>query len=122
MFAYDLKSLKTPIHTYKGFTGTITDVGLSPSGNHVFACGLDRYVRIYDAKTTHLVYQCYIKSKATQVLVKTAGSEILEESEAKREIVTQEKDQEYEELFEKMQTVRWVVFYLIGKVDFNGFI
>lgn len=105
--AFDLKSLKYPLHTYKGFTGTITDIGVSPSYKYIYACGLDRYVRVHDANSTHLVYQCYIKSKATQILLKNADKEIIDEPNKKQnQKHSEDLDQEYEELFDKMQTVR----------------
>lgn len=104
MFAYDLKSLKSPLHTYKGFTGCIQNIGVHD--NYVYACGLDRYVRIFNQASTHLVYQCYIKSKATQILLKDASKELMDQQKSVESFSESVVDQEYEALFEKMPTVR----------------
>jgi ribosome biogenesis protein NSA1 len=102
MFAFDLKSLKYPLHTYKGFTGSLTDIGVDPTGKYVYTSSLDRYVRIHNAESTHLLYQCYVKSKATQILLKNADDQLLDLYTRKSEAPA---DQEYEDLFNKMSTV-----------------
>ena len=43
------------VQRYKGFAGSVRCVQCHPSSNVVAACGLDRFVRIYDldSKTLH---------------------------------------------------------------------
>jgi ribosome biogenesis protein NSA1 len=105
LFAYDLKNMKVPLHTYKGAIGAITSITLDETGKFVFTSSLDRYVRVHDADNTHLVYQCYVKSKASQILVKSAEGALLNEHKQSLEEKVEESDEEYENLFDKMQTV-----------------
>lgn len=100
LFAFDTKMLKRPLHTYKGATGAIMSIAVDESGKYVFTTSLDRYVRVNAAEKTNLVYQCYVKSKGSQILVKT--SEIKEETP---NVENEASDEEYNELFDKMQTI-----------------
>lgn len=107
--AFDSRNLKTHVHTYKGFTGSLTDIGIDPTGNYLFTSSLDRFVRIYAAGKPQLLYQCYVKTKATKILLKTIGMggklvDAVEEETIEDENNVSE-DSEYEELFDKMPTV-----------------
>ncbi|EDW33569.1 GL11808, partial [Drosophila persimilis] len=77
-----------------------------------------RYVRIHDADSTVLLYQCYVKSKATKILIRQlkeekpeADAEEEEEEEIdnivpqKPSIKTAPVDDEYEYMFDQMPTV-----------------
>lgn len=104
LFAFDLKNMKTPLHTYKGATGSIMSIDVDETGNFLFTASLDRYVRVHNVEKTNLLYQCYVKSKACQILMKTADSQLLDEYQQSQEKVG-DSDGEYEELFNEMQTV-----------------
>lgn len=104
--AFDCRSMKTPVHTYKGFVGSVTSLSVGESGKHLTAGGLDRYVRVYDVESSKMQFQCYAKSKVTQVLLQ----EVKEEKETEDEEVSEKRkyevDPEYEQLFENMEVVR----------------
>lgn len=108
--AYDSRNLKTYVHTYKGFTGSLTDIGIDPTGNYLFTSSLDRFVRIYAAGKPQLMYQCYVKTKATKILLKTIGMAGKLVDEVEEATIEEEnnvsEDSEYEELFDKMPTVQ----------------
>lgn len=115
--AFDTRRMKTHVHTYKGFTGGISDLHLDVTGRYLSSASLDRYVRIHDADSTVLLYQCYVKSKATKVLIR----QVTDESEVGEELKTEEVahnhtkqekiikatplDDEYEDMFDQMPTV-----------------
>lgn len=111
MHAFDLRKMKLVLHTYKGFTGSISDVVVDDSGQYVCTASLDRFVRVHDVNTTGLLYQCYVKSKATRVLlrngVEAEAPEGLESSEDD-EIAEEKIDgnvAEFDEIFDNMQTI-----------------
>lgn len=107
LFAFDLKNMKVPLHTYKGAVGSITSVAVDETGKFVFTSSLDRYVRVHNAEKTNLLYQCYVKSKANQILIKNIDGSLLKEHQKSQEEETVEgSDDEYENLFDKMQTVQ----------------
>ncbi|XP_016966647.1 WD repeat-containing protein 74 [Drosophila biarmipes] len=117
--AFDTRRMKTHVHTYKGFTGGISDLHLDTTGRYLSSASLDRYVRIHDAESTVLLYQCYVKSKATKIVIRQLESErkIHEQSNADSDldIVINERqkkiisatpvDNEYEAMFNQMPTV-----------------
>ena len=105
LFAFDLKNMKVPLHTYKGAVGSITSIDVDETGKFVFTASLDRYVRVHNAEKTNLIYQCYVKSKASQILMKTAKGALMVEHNKSQEQKVGESDEEYENLFDKMQTV-----------------
>lgn len=105
LFAFDLKNMKTPLHTYKGAIGSISSIAVDETGKFVFTASLDRYVRVHNVESTHLLYQCYVKSKASQILMKTASDSVLDEHKTAQEQAVEGSDQEYDNLFEGMQTV-----------------
>lgn len=105
LFAFDLKNMKVPLHTYKGATGSISSIAVDETGKFVFTASLDRYVRVHNVDKTNLLYQCYVKSKASQILVKSADDDLLNENKQSQEKAIEGSDDEYENLFDKMQTV-----------------
>lgn len=132
--SFDQRRLKVVQHTYKGFAGSISDVGVDETGAFVYSASLDRYVRVHGVESTALMYQCYVKSKATKVLLRTkpvAEREAVEEDEetattglndsdcvclgAEEDEEDEEaengadaagSDPEFDELFDNMRTVR----------------
>ncbi|XP_041565870.1 WD repeat-containing protein 74 [Drosophila elegans] len=117
--AFDTRRMKTHVHTYKGFTGGISDLHLDATGRYLSSASLDRYVRIHDAESTVLLYQCYVKSKATKILIRQLENEPQDseqpEEDADLEVDNNVKenkslkatpvDNEYEDLFDQMPTV-----------------
>lgn len=103
----------------KGFTGGISDLHLDATGRFLSSASLDRYVRIHDSETTVLLYQCYVKSKATKILIRPFENEarVTEEPEEVADLqmdrnVSENKsvnatsvDNEYEDMFDQMPTV-----------------
>jgi ribosome biogenesis protein NSA1 len=109
LYAFDLKSLKVPLHTYKGAVGSITSIAIDETGKFVFASSLDRYIRAYDVEKTQLLYQCYVKSKASEIIMKSADQRLLEELSASQldaqKRAAEGSDEEYDNIFGKMQKV-----------------
>lgn len=113
MHAFDLRKMKHVLHTYKGFSGSISDVGVDKSGKFVYSASLDRFVRVHHAESTALQYQCYIKSKATRILLRnytpTMVKEEIDESNEKinkkSKAQDAEDDDDFDEMFNSMQTV-----------------
>ncbi|XP_046866043.1 WD repeat-containing protein 74 [Drosophila willistoni] len=118
--AFDTRRMKTHVHTYKGFTGGISDLHLDSSGKYLSSASLDRYVRVHEAESTVLLYQCYVKSKATKILIRPAEETEKEETDNEdddeeveqqvdkrnnKQIKTTPVDDEYEDMFEQMPTV-----------------
>ncbi|ALC41062.1 CG7845 [Drosophila busckii] len=117
--AFDTRRMKTHVHTYKGFTGGISDLHLDETGKYLSSASLDRYVRVHETQSTVLLYQCYVKSKATKVLIRPAAAQQTasdeEENEEAVQTQVQQKnksklketphDAEYEDLFDQMATV-----------------
>lgn len=113
--------MKTHVHTYKGFTGGISDLHLDDTGKHLASASLDRYVRIHDAESTVLQYQCYVKSKATRVLIRQLSEHQLQQQPSddeeeveegvkarknnKRQAKAAPRDSEYDDMFDQMPTV-----------------
>lgn len=121
MKAFDTRRMKSFVHTYKGFTGSISDVHLDDSGKYLVSSCLDRYARVHHTDSCVLLYQCYVKSKATRVLIRNGvkkpknedddcvliGVENGEEEEDDCDDVkgAHEKDDEYDEMFNNMPTI-----------------
>lgn len=105
MFAFDLKNMKVPLHTYKGAVGSVSSLSVDESGKYLFSASLDRYVRVHDVEKTNLLYQCYVKSKASQIVMKEADSRMLNEYKQKKAEVEVDSDQEYDDMFSEMQKV-----------------
>lgn len=114
MHAFDLRKMKHVLHTYKGFAGSISDIGIDQSGKFLYSASLDRFVRVHHSESTILQYQCYVKSKATRVLLRQySPAKVKEESDkpSNKSIskVDSDNDNEdeddFDEMFNKMQTV-----------------
>ncbi|XP_065367634.1 WD repeat-containing protein 74 [Calliphora vicina] len=124
MKAFDIRRMKNFVHTYKGFTGGISDVYVDNSGKYLATACLDRYVRVHNTDSCVLLYQSYVKSKATRVLLReslenpNANEDDKEAEGDEEELPTKSKqkknknskddeseDEEYEDMFENMQTI-----------------
>lgn len=114
MRAFDARHLKHQIHTYKGFTGSVTDIEVDENGKFICSSSLDRYVRVHNSESTGLMYQNYVKSKGTAVLIKSAemksngdkfdASCMIVENESDVEEASKEGS-DYDELFENMEKI-----------------
>lgn len=116
MHAFDLRKMKHVLHTYKGFAGSISDIGVDSSGKFLYSASLDRFVRVHHAESTILQYQCYVKSKATRILlknytpvtVKEESDEVVEKTPKKIRRTADgddDDDDDFDEMFNNMQTV-----------------
>lgn len=115
MHAFDLRKMKHVLHTYKGFAGSISDIGVDDSGKFLYSASLDRFVRVHHAESTVLQYQCYVKSKATRILLRNyAPATVKEESDETTEKTAkkvrrtkggEDEDDDFDEMFNNMQTV-----------------
>lgn len=125
MRAFDTRKMKQILHTYKGFSGSISDVGIDDTGKYVYTASLDRFVRVHASESTILQYQCYVKSKATRILLRIFApkAEIKSEDESDNEpassdgddddaVVISQSDEddsgeesEFDDIFDKMPTV-----------------
>ncbi|XP_034479089.1 WD repeat-containing protein 74 [Drosophila innubila] len=122
--AFDTRRMKTHVHTYKGFTGGISDLHLDETGKYLSSASLDRYVRVHEAESTVLLYQCYVKSKATKVLIRQLSEQQQQPRQSsddedevdhevkshknnknKRQLKATPLDAEYEDMFDQMPTV-----------------
>lgn len=116
--AFDIRQMKQILHTFKGFSGSISDAVVDESGKYLCTASLDRFVRVHDAESTVLMYQCYVKSKATRVLLHQGQPEFeIKEEEIESEEEGLENDpfahdddsddkSDFEEIFNQMETVR----------------
>lgn len=115
MQAFDLRKMKHILHTYKGFTGSISDVVVDGTGQHVCTASLDRFVRVHNSETTGLLYQCYVKSKATRVLLRECPDvvkveDVAQDAEDSDEAVEEEThvdddEDEFDAIFDNMEKV-----------------
>lgn len=112
MHAFDLRKMKHVLHTYKGFAGSISDIGIDPSGKFIYSASLDRFVRVHHAESTILQYQCYVKSKATRVLLRNSAEVTVKEEDEKSAETSatnvqrnDDDDDDFDEMFNKMPTV-----------------
>lgn len=142
MRAFDMRKMKQILHTYKGFSGSISDVGVDDTGKYVYTASLDRFVRVHASESTILQYQCYVKSKATRILLRTFAPKVEIKSEDESEddsiatadddedaVIVQHSDQndssevsEFDEIFDKMPTVEYVslLFSLLAVANCTG--
>lgn len=115
MHAFDLRKMKHVLHTYKGFAGSISDIGVDESGKFLYSASLDRFVRIHHADSTVLQYQCYVKSKATRILLrKLPATQIKNEDDRPAESLSEnvqnddDDDDDFDKMFNKMPTIVYV--------------
>lgn len=115
MHAFDLRKMKHVLHTYKGFSGSISDIGIDVNGKFVYSASLDRFVRVHHAESTSLQYQCYVKSKATRILLKNYEPVIVKadtdqpientNSNNRSMDMADSDNDEFDEMFNSLQTV-----------------
>lgn len=65
---WDLRTQRR-IYTLKGSTGSIRDVQTNRDGSHLAAVGLDRYMRLYDARSNKPLSSTYMKNRLNCCLV-----------------------------------------------------
>ncbi|CAH0599504.1 unnamed protein product [Chrysodeixis includens] len=108
----DLRKGK-PDKGYKGAAGAVTDIAAVRHGRLIVSCSLDRQIRVHDYASKELVYQKYLTSKLSCLLVQEAratplaraeGGEVKEEEEQVKVEAEGERD-DLDALFEMMDTV-----------------
>ncbi|CAD7087580.1 unnamed protein product [Hermetia illucens] len=113
--AFDTRNMKNFVHTYKGFTGSVSDLALDHSGKFIVSGSLDRYVRVHQTDSCVMLYQCYVKSKVTRVLVRDATAAVASRGEEDDSVLIvgeangdeqSDDDDEYNALFDQMPTIR----------------
>lgn len=97
--------MKNFVHTYKGAVGSISDLCLSADSKFMVSTSLDRYVRIHDTNNCQLMYQCYVKSMATHVLMVEEAIAENQDQGNDNALLQMPVDNEYEEMFSNMQTI-----------------
>lgn len=123
LHAFDLRKMKHILHTYKGFSGSISDICVDNTGNYICSASLDRFVRVHATASTILQYQCYVKSKATRILLKECAPKVEIKSEDDDDATDSDDediddavkhsnsqpddddDTDFDELFDQMPTV-----------------
>lgn len=128
MRAFDMRKMKQILHTYKGFSGSISDIDVDVTGKYVCSASLDRFVRVHASESTILQYQCYVKSKATRILLRTFPPRVeiksedesatsddggdVDDDDEDDDVVAQQSDQddgseesEFDVIFDQMPTV-----------------
>lgn len=121
----DLRKPGRILNTYKGFTGSVSDVACCRSEPYIVSTSLDRFLRIHHIDTKQLVKKIYLKSRPTCMLL---NSEFLletkneDEDDAKTLEGTNENyqgndiskckdageldsDEEYNKMFDKMPVI-----------------
>lgn len=118
MRAFDMRKMNQLLHTYKGFSGSISDIDVDETGKFLCSASLDRFVRVHASESTILQYQCYVKSKATRILLRTIAPKLEVLSDAEDDgilhssdddddaiVVEQSDGDEFDEIFNNMPTV-----------------
>lgn len=95
----DLKANKCT-KTFTSFTGSVTSITCDPVEPFVISASLDRFIRVHNLETKELVFKVYMKQSLTNVLVKP-----IVKNEAKEEESEKVVDEEYEEIFNNMESV-----------------
>ncbi|KAJ8936547.1 hypothetical protein NQ314_012287 [Rhamnusium bicolor] len=96
----DMKAGKC-LRTFMSFTGSVTGIACDPSEPYVASISLDRHLRIHNLETKELLHKIYMKQNLTHILMKPVVKNEPKEEENEKEI----KDEEYEEIFNNMETV-----------------
>lgn len=111
----DLKVPAKCLKTFKTFTGSVSSIVCDPVSSIVATVSLDRHLRIHNIETKELLYKEYLKQSLTKILLKPIIKEEtkevdhqhknadLEEHLLSNEI---EADEEYDKMFEKMETIK----------------
>lgn len=98
----DLRNPGKCLKTFKNFTGGISGIACDPDLPVVATSSIDRFLRIHNLNTKELLHKEYLKQSLTTILMKPIVKNEKEEDIEKK---TEEVDEEYESLFENMQTV-----------------
>lgn len=114
----DLRKSGTVLNTYKGFAGGVTGVACSMSNPYIASVSLDRYLRIHHIDTKELLKKIYLTSKLSCLVVRSdfcIENQIDNEQEAielycdnnidKSSRNNAVSDDEYDELFNKMEVI-----------------
>ncbi|XP_065667944.1 WD repeat-containing protein 74 isoform X4 [Hydra vulgaris] len=102
----DLRSNKQ-VGAFKGNAGSIRSIIYHPSQPLIAACGLDRFLKIYDANSRKLIKKIYTKSALNCMVMSSSqiqvSSAVLGE---KREAEDELDDEEEEKIWSSMEPVK----------------
>ncbi|KAL0482811.1 hypothetical protein AKO1_014210, partial [Acrasis kona] len=96
MFRYNFENLqKKTLYSYKMMSGSVRDIQIHPSGEHVITSSTDRYVRVYDLEGSKKpLHSMYLVQRQNCSLVTSEGM---------NEIESDEDDDDQDEKDEKVQ-------------------
>lgn len=97
----DMKTGKC-LKTFTTFTGSITCIVCDPVEPYITTASLDKFLRVHNIETKELIHKMYMKQNLTKLLVKSL---VKEEPIKENETIV---DQEYEDIFDNMQTIEEV--------------
>ncbi|RZC36817.1 WD repeat-containing protein 74 [Asbolus verrucosus] len=97
----DLRAPGKCLKTFTTFTGSITSIVCDPVEPLVATTSLDRFLRVHNLENKDLVYKAFLKQNLTRILMKP----LVKEEPETEETAPQPVDEEYEELFDNMETV-----------------
>ncbi|XP_044265900.1 WD repeat-containing protein 74 [Tribolium madens] len=99
----DLRAPGKCLKTFTTFTGSVTSIVCDPVEPLVATTSLDRFLRFHNLETKELVYKAYLKQNLTKILMKPLVKEEQGPGEENRN--EEPVDEEYEDIFSKMETV-----------------
>ncbi|EFA06164.1 WD repeat-containing protein 74 [Tribolium castaneum] len=99
----DMRAPGKCLKTFTTFTGSVTSIVCDPVEPLVAATSLDRFLRFHNLETKELVYKGYLKQNLTKILIKPLVKE--EQDLGEEDKIEEPVDEEYEDIFSKMETV-----------------
>lgn len=97
---------------YKGCVGAVSQVSIDKRTRMLVSCSLDRRLRVHHGDTKELLYEQYLTSKLSRVLVQTESStplvkkiEEIKEEERDQEIMKSVDLDDMDVIFDKMETI-----------------
>jgi ribosome biogenesis protein NSA1 len=98
----DLRQGKVVNH-YHGFGGSVCDI--SSCSDDVFAaCGLDRYLRVYNVKPPSVIYKAYMKMQCRSLLMNDMTSS--EEQDGEGSSCKRERSDDEDDVWNAMDVVK----------------
>ncbi|KAK6622747.1 hypothetical protein RUM43_008590 [Polyplax serrata] len=106
----DLRGKGKILHRYKGPVGSVRQVAAHPKLPYFASVGLDRYMRIHHTESRRLLFERYLKVRLNTVLMSSKFGKDLEKLDQSDdddiECVDLEGENEFNEIFDNMETVR----------------
>jgi ribosome biogenesis protein NSA1 len=114
MALLDVRGKGHIVQQYKGSLGGLRQVLCHPAGKVVASCGLDRFVRVYDVNTRHMIHKFYLKSRLNCLLFQDNVAQLHDQTSAgvddaisdaiKDDVIKDDDDDEA--LWSKMEVVK----------------